>query len=155
MTGARRVAATLASRLIPYWLERTMAEYETNSIPTLIRSILDDTRDLIRDELALARAEILEELSAVQAMAFSFATAAVAVLIGGMLLCITIGGAIAYFAHWPAWIGYAIVAILLFVAAFGFIEHGRSRLAEVRPLPKTAKSLKENLAWIQRKSSVK
>src|SRR5690348_8804416 len=41
-----------------------MAETDPNSVAALIRGLLDDTRDLIREEIALARAEIREEITA-------------------------------------------------------------------------------------------
>src|SRR5207237_7097617 len=62
-----------------------MAEYdEHTSIPGLIKGLLDDARDLIREELQLARAEIREEISALQTVTIAFAVAAVVGLLGVM-----------------------------------------------------------------------
>jgi integral membrane sensor domain MASE1 len=131
-----------------------MADYETSaSIPELIRSLLDDTRVLIREELALAQAEIREELSTAQTVALAFGSAALAAAIGAVLLAVALGGAIAYFLNWPAWTGYAIVAVLLFAAGYFLVRLGRNRLARVRALPQTTATVKENLAWIQSKSA--
>jgi len=135
--------------------EHTMAEHDAQSIAGLIRSVLDDTRDLIREELALARAEIREEVVAVQAVAAAFAGAAIAAVLGVVLLCVAIGGALAYALKWPAWSGYGIVAVLLLGAAFGLFQYGRGRAAKVRALPKTTETVKENLAWMQSKSAEK
>jgi Putative Actinobacterial Holin-X, holin superfamily III len=129
-----------------------MAEYEAESIPGLVRSILDDTRDLIREELALARAEIRDEMSAVQTVGVAFGGAALAGAIGTVLLGIALGGALAYALNWPAWAGYGIVAVLLLAGAFALVQYGRGRLARVRALPKTTETVKENLAWMQSKS---
>jgi len=130
-----------------------MADHETaTSIPELIRSLLDDTRTLIREELALARAEIREELSTAQAVAVAFAGAALAAAIGAVLLAVAIGGAIAYFLNWPAWTGYAVIAVLLLAAGYGLVRYGRNRLAHVRALPQTTATVKENIAWMQSKS---
>lgn len=38
-----------------------MEDQQANSIPALIRSVLDDARELIREEIAVARSEIREE----------------------------------------------------------------------------------------------
>jgi integral membrane sensor domain MASE1 len=130
-----------------------MAEYETESITGLIRSVLDDTRELIREEIALARAEIREEVTAARTVGMAFGAAAVAAFIGATLLFITIGQAIAYFLQWPTWAGYGIVTVLLLGAAFMVVQYGRRRLANVRALPKTTESVKENLAWMQSKSA--
>ena len=130
-----------------------MAEYD--SIPAVIRSLLEDTRELIREELSLARAEIREELAALQMVGMSFAIAAGAALIGSVLLAIGIGGALAYLFGWPSWSGYLIVALLMLAGAFGLVVFARGRLAAMRALPKTAETLKENVAWIQSKSARK
>src|SRR5262249_31651495 len=117
--------------------------------------VLDDVRDLIRGEIALARAEMREELGAARAVAASFAGAVVAVAIAAVLLSITVASAIAYFLSWPAWTGYGIVTLVLLVAAFVLMRRGRSRMADIRALPKTMETMKENLAWMQNKSSAK
>src|SRR5437763_934281 len=80
----------------------SMAEHdEQTSIPGLIKGLLDDARDLIREELQLARAEIREEVSALQTVTIAFAVAAVVGLLGAMLLSVALGGALACFLRWP------------------------------------------------------
>jgi len=130
-----------------------VAEYERDSIAGIIRSLLDDTRELIREELALFRAEVREEIAAVQAVGVSFAIAAFVALIGSVLLAIGIGGGLAYLLGWPSWSGYLIVALLMLGGAFGLVVFARGRLATMRALPKTTETLKENMAWIQSKSA--
>jgi membrane protein implicated in regulation of membrane protease activity len=71
------------------------------------------------------------------------------------LLCIAIGGAVAYFLNWPVWAGYAIVAVLLLAGAYLLAHFARGRMARIPGLPKTTETVKENLAWIQSKSSEK
>jgi len=131
-----------------------VAEYERDSIAGVIRSLLDDTRELIREEFLLARAEIRDELAALQKVGMSFAVAVMAALIGTVLLSIAIGGALAYFLGWPAWSGYLIVGLLMLGSAFGLVVYARGQLVTLRtPLPKTTETLKENMAWIQSKSA--
>lgn len=130
-----------------------MAEYdERTSIPALVRGLLDDARDLIREELQLARAEIREEISQVQSAAIAFAVAAAVGAMGAMLLSIAIGGAIAYFLRWPPWAGYGIMAILFLAGGWGLALYGRGRLKTLRAMPETTDTMKENLAWMQNKS---
>jgi len=57
-----------------------MAEQDTN-IAGLVRGLLRDTRELIREEIALARAEIREEISAAQTVGIAFGSAALAALL--------------------------------------------------------------------------
>ncbi len=130
-----------------------MAEYdERTSIPALIKGLLDDARDLIREELQLARAEIREEIAALQTVTIAFAIAAVVGVLGAMLLSIALGGAIAYFLRWPSWAGYGIVAVLFLVAGWGLCIYARSRMKVIRGIPNTTDTMKENIAWMQSKS---
>jgi putative superfamily III holin-X len=128
-----------------------MAEQSTESLRGLIQGVLEDTRDLIRAELALARAEIREEVAAVTMVATAFGGAVFAGALGVMLLALTIGGAIAYMLSWPSWAGYGIVAVALMGAAWLLVSYGRAQLKKIRTLPKTTQTMKENLEWIQNK----
>jgi fructose-specific phosphotransferase system IIC component len=130
-----------------------MAEQETTSIPALIRSVVDDARQLIREEIALAKAEIREEASAVQSVGIAFGSAALLAMIGVVLLCIALGGAIAYLFNAPPWVGHGVLAILLGGGAYFLFNRGRASLAKIRALPTTTESLRENIAWIRSKSS--
>ena len=130
-----------------------MAEHSVESIPGLFRSVLNDARDLIRQELALAKAELREEATAARTVAMAFAGAALVGLIGVVLLAVALGGAIADLFDIPTWAGLGIVALLMAVAAFAMATLGRARLANIRALPKTQATLRENIAWMQSKSS--
>jgi hypothetical protein len=130
-----------------------MAEHTSESIPALIRGVMEDARELIREEIALARAEIREEMSGVRTVGVAFGAAAMTGVIAVVLLCVAIGGAIAYAFSWPAWAGYGLVAILLAATAYGCVALGRSRLTTIRALPKTTATVRENIAWIQGKSN--
>jgi hypothetical protein len=131
-----------------------MAE-DTNTVGGLLRSLLADTRDLIREELALMRAEVREEVDQVRAAGASFAAAAITGAIGAVLLCIALGSAIAYFAGWPVWAGYAIVSVLLLIGALVMMGRGKRELTNLRTLPRTRATVKENVEWIQSKSNTR
>jgi hypothetical protein len=132
-----------------------MPEPSRDSIGELIKELLDDARDLIREELALARMEIREEVSSARVTMLSFGVATFAALVGSIVLAFAIGGSLADLFDWPAWAGDLAVAGLLLVVAWGLVAHARRQLTRLRALPKTTASLKENLAWIQNKSSGK
>jgi hypothetical protein len=130
-----------------------MAEQQSESVGGLIRSLLDDMRELVREEIALARAEIREEIALARTVAAAFGGALMAAILGAVMLCVALGGAVAYLLGWPGWSGYLIVGLLLFGGAIGLVQYGRGRLAAIRTLPKTTETLKENLSWIQSKSA--
>ena len=128
---------------------------ERTSIPGLIKGLLDDARDLIREELQLARAEIREEVSALTTVGVVFAVAAVVGLLGAMLLSVALGGALAYALRWPAWAGYGVVAIVFLTAGWGLCLYGRAKLRLIRAIPETTDTMKENLSWMQNKSGLR
>jgi fructose-specific phosphotransferase system IIC component len=131
-----------------------MAEYdERTSIPTLIKGLLDDARDLIREEIQLARAEIREEVAGLQTVAIAFGVAAVVGLLGAMLLAIALGGALAYALHWPSWAGYGIMAVLFLAAGWGLCLYARAKMRVIRAIPNTTETMKENIAWMQNRSA--
>lgn len=130
-----------------------MAEHTTESIPGLVRSVLDDARELIRQELALAKAEVREEVSAAQAVAIAFTGAALLALLAVILLSVALGGAVADLFNLPMWAGLGITAVLMAAGAYVLMNRGKARLANIRVLPRTQASLRENMAWIQSKSS--
>ena len=125
---------------------------ERTSIPTLIKGLLDDARDLMREELQLFRAEIREEVSALQTVAIAFAVAAVVGLLGAMLAAIALGGALAYFLKWPTWAGYGATAVLFLAVGWGLCLFARARMRVIRAIPNTTDTMKENIAWMQNKS---
>jgi hypothetical protein len=130
-----------------------MEDYQSLSVPALIRSVLDDARELIREEVAVAKSEIREEVSAAQTAGVSFGAAAVAGIIALVLFCVALGGAIAYLFGFPSWAGFGIVAVIMAAAAYLFLRSAQGKLANLRALPRTTATLRENMAWIQDKST--
>jgi hypothetical protein len=83
----------------------------------------------------------------------AFGGAALAGVCGLILMCVALGGAIAYMLGWPAWAGYGIVAILLLGGAYGLVKYGSSRLAALSSaLPETRQTVKENVQWMRNRS---
>src|SRR5919109_4956583 len=97
-------------------------EYETEaSMKTLLRSALDDVRELFREEVALARAELRAEVSKATAAGGRFGAAAAALSCAGLFLLTALALGIATMFQWPAWTGFAIVGVVLAIAgAFMF-----------------------------------
>jgi hypothetical protein len=121
-----------------------MAHETDASIGGLVRGALDDVRELIREEVALARAEMRHELNKATAAGIGFGVAAVALVFAAGCVVIALALGIAALFEWPAWSGFAIVAILMaIVGAVGY-SAGRRAVSTVQPLPRTIHTLKEN-----------
>ncbi len=122
-------------------------------IMDLIRAALSDGQDLIRTEIALAKAELRQEVSRLEVGAVAFAGAAVAAIAGVMMLLMTIAWAIAEGFGWPAWAGFGIVTVLTVVLAIALAYVGKRRFAAQKPMPLTVDTIKENAKWMRARTS--
>ena len=129
-------------------------DFVQESTGSLIRGILNDLRTLIREEIALARAEMREQAGRARAAALSFGIAAAALAFGAIFLLIAIALGIANLLGWPAWTGFLIMALLLCIGGYFTLSSGRKQLASVHAMPEeTVTTLKENSEWIAKRLS--
>jgi hypothetical protein len=132
-----------------------MAELDYNdTLGGLVRGILTDVRQLLREEIALARVEVREQAGRAKIAAASLGAAVVALAFGATFLLIAIAAGIADVFGWPLWAGFLTVALLLSVAGVTMYAVGRRRLRTIQPLPEqTVQTLKENSEWIAKRLS--
>jgi MFS family permease len=124
------------------------------SIGGLLRGILMDVRELIREELALARVELREQAGRARTAAVSFGIAAAALMFGGAFLLIAIATGIADLLDWPVWAGFLVIAVLLSIVGLVMLAAARRKLQEVHAVPEeTIATLKENSQWIAKRLS--
>lgn len=129
-------------------------DFVQESTGSLIRGILNDLRTLIREEIALARAEMREQAGRARAAALSFGIAAAALAFGAIFLLIAVALGIANLLGWPAWTGFLIMALLLCIGGYFTLSSGRKQLASVHAMPEeTVTTLKENSEWIAKRLS--
>lgn len=121
-----------------------MAHETESSVGALVRGVLDDVRDLFREEVALARAEIRAELSKAASAGMRFGAAGVALWFAGMFLLVTVALGLSALLNWPAWAGFGLVTLLLAVAGMVMFAAARRAVRDVQPLPRTVESIKEN-----------
>ena len=129
-----------------------MPTYDS-SIADVMKSAIRDAQDLVRGEIALAKAEAREEVRRVGAGVVLLLAAAVAAVIGIVLLMMAIAWAISEVLVWPAWAGFAIVTAVMLLAAGALAYVGRSRLNGQRHMPRTVDTLKENMQWMRARTS--
>ena len=129
-------------------------DFVQESTGSLIRGILNDLRTLIREEIALARAEMREQAGRARAAALSFGIAAAALAFGAIFLLVAMALGIANLLGWPAWTGFLIMALLLCIGGYFTLSSGRKQLASVHAVPEeTVTTLKENSEWIAKRLS--
>ena len=110
----------------------------------LVRGALDDVRELFREEVALARAELRAEVAKASAAATGFGVAAAALYFAGLFILTAVALGIAAAFAWPAWTGFAIVGMLLAIVGAVTFMSARRALREVHGLPRTVQTVKGN-----------
>jgi putative superfamily III holin-X len=118
-----------------------------------IGRVIDDVRDLFREEIALAKAELRHE-----ATEFGGAVARMGVGVGAGLFALgflLLGAAqgLADLVGWPAWGGYLAMAAVLGIGALIALKTGRSRVKQIPTLPRTVESIKETKEWMNSRTS--
>ena len=120
-----------------------MIDTSHESLGGLVRGALDDVRELVREELLLARVELRQELSKATAAGVKFGAAGVSLLFAAAFLLVAVSLGISAAFDWPAWAGFGIVAIVLAIAGLVLVSGGRKAVRDVRPLPRTVHTIKE------------
>ena len=119
------------------------------SIPELIRGTIRDGLGLVRDEIFLARTELREGLTRIRSGLIAVIAAVVVALLAVIMILDTLAWGAVYAFEWPAWAGFAIVALPLLVIAIALALLARSLLLRNRFMPKSVETMKENAEWIR------
>lgn len=124
------------------------------SVASLVSGIVGDAQALIRQEIALARQEIREELNNAKDAGITFAIASSVLGVGVLLLVLTLAQGIADLFDWPAWAGYGIVGVVLAIVGYVMLYSAQRRVKEISPIPeKTVETMKENVEWIKERTT--
>jgi protein-S-isoprenylcysteine O-methyltransferase Ste14 len=129
-----------------------LPEIPAPSMAALVGGIFNDAQVLIKQELALVRRTVLDEVNkAMQAatcMGIGFTIGAV----GGLLLALMLVNLL-YWAsaeRLPLWACYGVVGTALVLVGGGLFYWARRRAGEVHLMPEeTLVALKDNVAWIK------
>lgn len=121
-----------------------MAHESDASMSTLVRGALDDVRDLFREEIALARAEIRQEVAKAKRAGIGFGGAAAAGTVAGLFILAAIALGISEGLRLPYWVGFGIVGVALAIVSGVFFAAARRATTEMRGLPRTTEMVKEN-----------
>jgi len=130
------------------------------SVTGLVKGIIADFGDLIRQEIRFARAEFRSD--------FQKTKSAIAVLVSGAALAVLgvflLAWMLVFLLHWltippdaavrdparlPLWGCFGIVGGLLLAIGGAVMLAGKKKIESFNPLPdETAKTVKENVEWI-------
>jgi cytochrome c biogenesis protein CcdA len=117
------------------------------SLADLIRGTLHDAQDLVRGEIALAKAEMRQEVRRVGAGAAALAVAGVAALVATVFLLTALAVGLTTALAWPLWAGFAIVGGLVLLVALTLAMMGKQRFNGEQRMPLTTETMRETLQW--------
>jgi hypothetical protein len=118
-------------------------------VTKLATGIVDDAQELFRQQVALLKHEIKEEIRQAKEAARSLAWGVGLAVIGCLLLCLMLP----LLLNWaipdlPLWACFGIVGAILAALGGGMIFAGRQQLEAIHPIPQqSVEALKENLQF--------
>jgi hypothetical protein len=125
------------------------------SMSGLVGGIIHDAQQLIRQELALARNEVKQEVEKAKTAAVSLAVGAFVTGFAGILLSLML----VHLLHWlsndiherfPLWACYGVIGAVFAAVGVLLLYAGRNKASDIHLVPpQTAATLKENAEWIK------
>ncbi|HOC19169.1 MAG TPA: phage holin family protein [Vicinamibacterales bacterium] len=129
-------------------------ERDQASFASLLSGAINDVRELFRQEVSLARAEIRQEVTNAKSAAVKLGAAAVTGLFATLLLLIALARGLSDLFAMPVWAGFTIVGGVLAIAAGVLVAVAWPNIKSVSPMPeRTVRTMKENLEWVKRQTS--
>lgn len=129
-------------------LDELKNDVRTNIMP-LLNGIVDDAQKLFRQEVALAKCEVKQEVKVVKEAGLYFGIGLALGSLAVLLSCLTLVHLLAWlFPTIPMWADYAIVTLLLGIPAGIFMMNGKSVLDKNDLVPRrTIETMKDNAEW--------
>jgi membrane-bound ClpP family serine protease len=119
----------------------------------LISNLLGDVRMLIRQEIALARAEFREELGRIVMSLALLAAAAGALALAGLWILVGVTRAIAAIFHWPLAGVFAGIGIALGLIGLVLLAIVWRQLRTLKMLPKTRDALRAQAQIVKERAA--
>jgi hypothetical protein len=122
------------------------------SMASLVGGIINDAQALIKQELALARREVADELQKTREAIIALGIGIAIAVLGGLMLVFML----VYLLSWasseqiPLWGCFGIVGAALVIVGGGLFCLGKNKAAQIHVVPpQTAATLKENVQWLK------
>ena len=123
------------------------------SLVALLGGIMKDAKDLLVQELTLAKLEGHDELRQIKTAALVLGIGIGVSTIGGMLLSLMLAHVLAVYTDMPLWGYYGIVGGVLAVIGWVLFASGQRRIMEIDVIPQTVETMKENAQWLIEQTS--
>jgi hypothetical protein len=118
------------------------------SLAVLLGGIMNDAKDLLIQELTLAKLEVQDELRQIKTATISLGIGIGVAAVGGILLSLMLVHVLAAYTDMPLWGCYGIVGSVLAVLGGVLLAAGTHKAEEIDVLPQTVETIKENAQWL-------
>jgi uncharacterized membrane protein YqjE len=119
------------------------------SVTSLVSGIVSDAQELVKQQLALFKAEVREDMRKTGEATASLVVGLTTTLVGTIILCFAVAHLLSW--AWPSvhiWVWYAVVGGVVTAVGAGLAYSAYQKFRSFNPLPdETAQALKENLEW--------
>ena len=120
------------------------------SLASLVSGIVNDAQALIKQEVALARRELADELTKAKQATLSLGVGAAVAALGGLLLALMVVYILHEEVQMKLWLSYLIVGGVLAIAGATLFLFACAKASEINLVPKqTVETLRENVQWIK------
>jgi hypothetical protein len=125
-----------------------------SSLSSLVGGIVTDAQVLVKQELALAKSEVANELHKAKDAAISLGLGIGVAALGCILLVLMVVHLLAWaFPQLPLWGCYGIVGAVLAVAGSVLLMAAKNRASAIHVMPEqTIASMKDNVQWIKNRT---
>jgi hypothetical protein len=121
------------------------------SLTGLVTGIIHDTEQLFKQQLALLKHEVREDMRKTAVAAGAMVAGAAVTVLGVLLLVLGVPLLLAWATDMPVWAWFLIVGAVITVAGLCLLYAGKKKFDSFNPLPnETAEALKENVQWIMK-----
>jgi len=119
------------------------------SVTSLVSGIVNDAQELMKQQFALFKAEVKEDMRKTSEATTSLVIGLTATLVGTIVLSFAAAHLLQW--AWPdvhIWVWYAVVGGVVTAVGAGLAFAAYQKFRSFNPLPdETAQALKENLEW--------
>jgi uncharacterized membrane protein len=124
------------------------------TLAQLVSDLVSDAKQLMRQELALAKHEIHEEVHKTKVALVSLGAGIGIVAIGGLLLIVMLVHLLNALTEWPLWLCYGIIGGVCAIAGVVLLYRGKQHISQIDMVPQqTVETMKENVRWIKKKAT--
>src|SRR5262245_61952913 len=115
----------------------------------IISGIVDDAQELVKQQLALFKTEVKDDIRKTKEAAIALASGLAVGAVGILFLLLAVVHLLAWaFPAMPLWCCYGLVGVVLAAAGGVLVWEGKRRFESFNPLPEqSAEALKENVQW--------